>query len=183
MQSGFYFDQSRCSGCFTCVVACKDWHNIPPGPVSLIRVTTIEQGKYPNLSVDFLVNACYHCLEPPCIPACPVGAIIKRKEDGIVIVDGESCLGASCGACREACPYDAPQFGPEPDAIMQKCDLCLHRLENGEKPVCVESCPMRALDVGPLHELEAKYGKTKEITGFIFNEASQPSAVFKAKDQ
>jgi len=52
MQMGFYFDQTRCTGCFTCVVACKDWHDVPPGPASWMRVTTVEKGKYPDLFVD-----------------------------------------------------------------------------------------------------------------------------------
>ena len=183
MQLGFYFDQSRCSGCFTCVVACKDWHNILAGQVSYIRVVTMEKGQFPNVSVTFLLNLCYQCAEPICVPACPVEAITKRKENGIVVVDAEACLGAaSCGAaCRVACPYDAPQFQTEPDAKMQKCDLCLERWVEGKKPICVEACPTRALDAGPLNELESEYGQTKEVEGFTLSQISDPSIVFKAK--
>lgn len=183
MQLGFYFDQSRCTGCFACVVACKDWHDIPAGPISWRCVTTTEGGRFPNLSVSFLSSACYHCAEPPCVPACPVGAITKRQEDGIVIVDREACLGiTSCGACQEACPYGVPQFGTEPDALMQKCDLCLERWEEGKKPICVQACPMRALDTGPLDELKSQYGQTKQVEGFTLSEKAVPSVVFKAKD-
>jgi len=53
MQMGFYFDQTRCIGCFTCIVACKDWHDIPAGPASWRWVHTIEKGKYPELFVSF----------------------------------------------------------------------------------------------------------------------------------
>jgi len=184
MQRGFYFDQSRCSGCFACVVACKDWHDVPAGPVSWIRVTTTEEGQFPNVSVTSVVNLCYHCAEAPCIPACPVGAITKREEDGIVVVDREACLGiTSCGsACQVACPYDAPQFEAEPDAKLQKCDLCWDRWAEGKKPICVEACPMRALDAGRLSELESKYGRTKEVVGFTFSQLSKPSIVFKARE-
>ena len=184
MQLGFYFDQSRCTGCFTCVVACKDWHDVPAGPVSYMRITTTEEGQFPNVSVSFLANLCCHCAEAPCIPACPVGAITKRKEDGIVVVDREVCLGAtSCGtACQVVCPYDAPQFETEPDAKMEKCNLCLERWKEGKKPICVASCPTRALDAGPLDKLESKYDKIKEVVGFTFSEVSKPSIVFKAKE-
>ena len=183
MQIGFYFDQTRCSGCHACQVACKDWHDIPAGPIFWRRVTTTEQGQFPNVTVTFLSSSCYHCAEAPCIPACPAGAITKRQEDGIVVVDREACLGiGSCdGACRAACPYDTPQFGTEPDAKMQMCDLCWDRWAEGKKPICVEACPMRALDAGPLDELESRYGRTKEMVGFTFSEVSKPSIVFKTR--
>ena len=157
----FYFRQSRCTGCYTCMVACKDWHDIPSGPVFLRRVSVREEGHYPEVAVSFLSIACYHCVEPACIPACPVGAIRKRQTDGIVVVDQQMCLGREqCGgACRTACLIDAPQFGTEPNAKMQKCDLCYDRWENGRKPICVEACPMRALDAGPQDEMESKYSK------------------------
>jgi anaerobic dimethyl sulfoxide reductase subunit B (iron-sulfur subunit) len=126
MQTGFYFDQTRCTGCFTCVVACKDWHDVPAGPASWMRVTTIEKGKCPDVFVAFLAAACYHCTKPACVDACSASAITKRKQDGIVVVDREACLGRDqCQLCLESCPYDAPQFGAEESAKMQKCDLCL----------------------------------------------------------
>ena len=50
MQYGIYFDQTRCMGCFTCVVACRDWHDVPAGPASYIRLTTVEKGRCPELS-------------------------------------------------------------------------------------------------------------------------------------
>ena len=183
MQLGFYFDQSRCSGCLTCVVACKDWHDIPAGPVFWRRVTSMEKGRFPDLSVSFLSLSCLHCAEPLCAGACPAGAISKRKEDGLVLVDQETCLGTeNCGSpCQEACPYRVPQFGAEPGAKMQKCNLCFDRWREGKKPVCVEGCPMRALDAGPLDEMEARYGKTKEVEGFIYSGTGRPSIVFKRK--
>lgn len=185
MQLGFYYDQSRCAGCFACVVACEDWHDIPPGPVFWRRVALAERGRFPHVSLTFLSSSCYHCASPPCIPACPVEAITKRKEDGIVVVDREACLGiTSCGgACREACPHDAPQFGAEPDAKMQMCDMCRDRWAEDKKPVCVQACPMRALDAGPLDALESQYGRTREVVGFTVSDAGEPSIVFKPKNQ
>lgn len=183
MQIGFYFDQTRCTGCGACIVACEDWHDVPAGTAKWMRVLYSEKGKCPEVFVSYLVMPCYHCVNPLCMPACPVKAISKRKQDGIVVVDKEACLGnAKCKvSCLKACPYDAPHFGPEPDAKMQKCDLCLERWAEEKKPICVEACPTRALDAGPLGELEASYGKVREAEGFIYSKKTAPSIVFKPK--
>ncbi len=182
MQQGIYFDQTRCSGCYTCVVACKDWHDVPAGPASWMRVTTAEEGQFPDVFVSYLTHMCYHCAQPACVAACPANAITKRKQDGIVKVDREKCLGKEkCSLCLEACPYQAPQFGGEANPKMQKCDLCLDRLEEGKQPVCVTGCPMRALDAGPLPQLKAKYGRGQEAHGFTYSGKVKPCVVFKPK--
>lgn len=182
MQRKFYFDQTRCTGCEACVVACKDWNDVPAGPASWIRVLTIEKGKYPNALVAFLTTSCYHCARPSCVPACPVAAISKRDEDGIVVVDRETCLGHdNCEMCLQACPYAAPQFGAEDNAKMQKCDFCLDRWTQGRKPICVDACPMRALDAAPADELEVRYGDRKEATEFTHLAEIGPSIIFKPK--
>ncbi len=182
MNLGFYFDQTRCTNCLTCVVACKDWHNVPAGPVSWVRVKTSEEGRYPRLHVSFLVQFCYHCATPRCVEACPVQAIRKREDNGIVVVEGAACLGKGrCGLCLKECPYEAPQFGPEEDAKMQKCDLCQDRLIQGLKPICVAACPMRALDSGPMDELRKRYGRGKEAEGFFFSSKLKPSIIFKSR--
>jgi NADPH-dependent glutamate synthase beta subunit-like oxidoreductase len=105
MQLGFFFDQTRCTGCYACQVACKDWHDIPAGPASWIRVTHIEEGKFPNLFAAYLINPCFHCADPPCISVCPAEAITKREEDGVVIVDREKCKEANrCGIIKNLIP-------------------------------------------------------------------------------
>ena len=181
-QYGIYINQNRCTGCFACVVACKDWHDVPAGPASWIRVKTVEKGRYPDLFVAFLPVLCNQCLKPACVSVCPADALTKRPEDGIVTIDREKCLGKEvCGLCLDACPYDAPQFGPEEDAVMQKCDLCLDRWAEGKKPICVISCPMQAMDAGPLDELRAKYGDCREAEGFQYEEALAPSITFTPK--
>jgi anaerobic dimethyl sulfoxide reductase subunit B (iron-sulfur subunit) len=182
MQLGFYFDQTRCIGCHTCAVACKDWHDVPAGPASWLKIHGIEEGTFPNVFVAHMVRPCYHCEAPPCVKACPVSAIRKSSETGIVTVDREACLGqAECGICREACPYDAPQFGEEAAAKMQKCDLCAERWKQGRKPVCVEACLMRCLEAGPLEELRAKRGTGREAAGFLYRPEVRPSVIMKAR--
>jgi anaerobic dimethyl sulfoxide reductase subunit B (iron-sulfur subunit) len=187
MQYSFYFDQSRCTGCYTCLIACKDWHEYDIGsePSNWIKVTTMEKGRFPDLSVSFLFITCLHCAHPSCIPACPVGAIKKREEDGIVVIDRGMCLGIeNCeGFCQTACPYKTPEFGFEPDAKMQKCDFCLDRWAQGKMPICIEGCPMRALDAGPIEGLRAKYGDIRMVEGFAYSEKVEPSIVFKLKRQ
>jgi len=113
-----------------------------------------------------------------------VNAVSKREQDGIVIVDSEVCLGKDdCGLCLEACPYNAPQFGAEENAKVQKCDLCLERWAEGKRPICVDSCPTRALDAGPIEEMRAKYGGTKGAAGFTYDEKLKPSVIFKPRVQ
>jgi len=183
MQYGFYFDQNRCTGCFTCVVACHDWHDTPAGPASWCRLKTTEKGKYPDLFVSHLFMACYHCLNPACIAVCPSGAVTKRDQDGIVVVDREACLGKdACGQCFDSCTYGAPQFGPEEDAKMQKCNLCIDRWAKGDRPTCVQACPTRALDAGPMDDLRTTYGKVESTDGFSYLTELMPSIVFKPKE-
>ncbi|MBI2869307.1 MAG: 4Fe-4S dicluster domain-containing protein [Chloroflexi bacterium] len=183
MQMGFYFDQTRCTGCFTCAVACKDWHDVPAGPAHWMRVRPEERGKYPDLFLAYTCTNCYHCAAPACVDACPVNAISKRPEDGLVLVDREQCIGRdNCGGpCLEVCSYAAPQFGAEDNPKMQKCDFCADRLSEGKPPACVAGCPTRALDSGPLEELVARNGAGREAAGFSYDASLAPAVVLKPK--
>ncbi len=78
MQVGFYFDQTRCTGCGACGVACKDHHDIPAGPENWMRVRHLEKGLIPNVFVSYLIIPCWQCLQPVCMEACPSEAITKR---------------------------------------------------------------------------------------------------------
>ena len=148
-----------------------------------MRVLYTEKGKFPKPFVSYMVAPCWHCAEPVCAAACPVGAITKRADDGIVLVDSDSCLGnVECDVkCLKACPYDAPQFGPENGAKMGKCNFCLDRHLDIKLPDCIEACPVRALDAGPLAELEKKYGANKEAVDFKYSKRTKPAAVIKPK--
>ena len=183
MQIGFYFDQTRCTGCGACQVACKDWNDVPAGPEKWIQVQYTEKGKFPNVFVSHMVATCWHCADPVCIPACPANAISKREEDGIVVVDGDACLGnQECDEkCRKACPYDAPQFDEGIGVKMRKCHFCLDRWQEGKIPSCVEACPTRALDAGDMAQLKAKYGEKREAEAFKYSDRVKPSVIFKPK--
>ena len=118
-QHGFYFNASRCIKCHACEIACREWNEVEEGP-RWREVVTVTSDTSPKPSMMNISMACMHCAEPPCRDACPTGAITKRTDDGIVVVDPEKCIG--CGYCLWACPYGAPQFGK--NGKMQKCNYC-----------------------------------------------------------
>ncbi|MEE8399948.1 MAG: 4Fe-4S dicluster domain-containing protein, partial [Desulfobacterales bacterium] len=102
--------------------------------------------------------------------------------DAQAAVDEASrCLNCAGHLCKDACPYSAPQFADEEKAKMQKCDLCFDRWDEGKKPICVEACPPRALDAGPMEDLKAKYGEIKDAVGYVYSNVIEPSIVNKPK--
>jgi anaerobic dimethyl sulfoxide reductase subunit B (iron-sulfur subunit) len=147
-QYGFDFDVERCVQCHACEVACKSFHDVEPG-VKRRRIASAWEGQYPDVRNMTISLACLHCGEPACESVCPTGAIQKRTEDGIVMVDQAKCIGCHC--CFLACPFGVPQYGE--DGKMQKCDLCANRLDQGKEPPCVATCPAEALHFGTMNEL------------------------------
>ncbi len=152
MQLAFYFDQTSCMGCYTCVVACKDWHDVPPGIAAWRRVLLLEGGKFPNPFAARLSTSCYHCAEPACVYACPADAISKREEDGIVVVDQEKCRGRD--HCGHATMVDFPA-------------------ENRKSP-CKYACPA-GLSIQGYNALIAK-GRFKEALALIREKMPLPAA-------
>ena len=180
-QYGFFFDQSRCIGCNACVIACKQWHDIPPGPAKWMRVYQWEKGAFPKTRLHIMAIPCYHCENPVCVKACPNNALYKEEKYGAVLVDADKCRGTK--KCWRACPYGAPQYeGDEPGLVMSKCNMCIDRLEQGLKPICVLSCSMRALEFGPVDELESKYGNLKRLEDMPKASITNPAIVFKAAE-
>lgn len=169
MQRAIFIDKNKCIGCYTCTVACKLEHNLPPHPVKppvgnpqgpeLIRVYHIG----PELHHDkvhqyFQPISCMHCFKAPCIEACPESVIYKDIETGVTLVNEDKCIG--CKFCLWVCPYGAPQFV---DGKLKLCNLCLHRLGAGEgrgkQTACEAACPARAIHVGTTNEISALIGK------------------------
>jgi len=177
-QYGFFFDQSRCSGCQTCAVACKNWNGLPPGPLKYLRVYEYEKGSFPSVRIHFQWIPCYHCGEPACVHDCPLQAIHKEEKYGAVLIDSERCDG--CRICYEACPYGAPVFeSDESGATAHKCTMCIDRLEAGLQPICVLACPTRALDFGPLDSLVSSYGDRQYLEDMPDGLTTKPAVVFK----
>ena len=165
-QYGFFVNSSVCSGCKTCLMACKDKHDLEQG-IKWRRVYEVSGGGWTEhggtwLSTVFSYNlsmSCNHCDRPVCVEVCPTGAHYKR-DDGIVAIDRERCIG--CRYCEWACPYGAPVYHHQA-GIMTKCNLCLDNLEQGLPPACVAACPMRAIDYGEIGELIRKYGRNSPV--------------------
>ena len=183
-QYGFFIDTTKCTGCKTCHVACKDRSDLPLG-VKWRRVYEYGGGSWSdNGDGSFAQNVfsyytsigCNHCSNPVCVKACPTGAMHKRKSDGLVHVDASICVG--CQSCSRACPYDAPQFDSE-RGVMTKCDGCYDRLKQGLSPSCVASCPLRALEFGPIEELRAKHGDNADIQPLPSSSVTSPNLVIK----
>jgi tetrathionate reductase subunit B len=129
-------DTRRCIACQACTMACAMENASPEGQFRTVVATYAVTGHDGKTGLSVLPRLCNHCDEPPCIPVCPVGATFKR-EDGIVLVDGDRCVG--CAYCVQACPYDA-RFINHDTGKADKCTFCSHRLEAGLLPACVETC-------------------------------------------
>ena len=174
----FYFDADACSGCKTCQVACKDKHDLPVG-ILWRRVYEVTGGGWEKQGSAWKQNvyaynvslACNHCEIPVCLENCPASAITKRP-DGIVTIDPRKCLG--CRYCAWVCPYGAPQFD-EAKGVMTKCDLCADYVDDGKRPSCVDSCPMRALDFGDYEDMVNKYGGKGDVYPLPNGHHTEPS--------
>lgn len=100
-----------------------------------------------RISMMYLPRICNHCLNPACVAACPSGAIYKRGEDGIVLINQETCKGWR--ACVAACPYKKSYYNWS-TGKSEKCILCYPRLETGQPPACFHSCVGRIRYMGVL---------------------------------
>ena len=179
---GIIVDLDRCSGCMTCVIACKQENLTRPG-VWWNKIFELENETLDRIT--YLRHACMHCEDPPCLAACSRAAIYRRP-DGIVLIDHEKCEGA--GDCADACPYGAIDINPatdyfpdqklpfEEDAAPHRrhppgkagtCTLCVHRIEAGQEPLCVESCTAKAMIFGDLDDpnslIHKKLGKSVQL--------------------
>ncbi len=104
-------------------------------------------GQFENTFMMYLPRLCEHCLNPSCVAACPSGAIYKREEDGVVLIDQDKCRGWRM--CVSGCPYKKIYFNWK-TGKSEKCILCYPRLEAGEPTVCSETCVGRIRYLGVL---------------------------------
>jgi Fe-S-cluster-containing dehydrogenase component len=170
---GLVIDLDTCVGCHACATSCKSWNDQgSAGPlVDIDAYGADPHGPWFNRVHSFEVTpaatapatgtgrtvhfprSCLHCETPACVTVCPTGASYKRAEDGIVLVNPDTCIG--CKLCSWACPYGAREYD-ETRGIMTKCTLCVDRIysddlaEADRKPACVKACPTGARHFGDL---------------------------------
>lgn len=164
-------DVRRCIGCQACTMTCIQENAVPEGNfrtiVSSYSVKMSDNPAEQQAGAYVLPRLCNHCDNPPCVPVCPVGATFKRK-DGIVVVDSDRCV--ACAYCVQACPYDARFINPVTHKA-DKCTFCLHRVDAGLLPGCVETCVGGARIFGDLNDpnseirqrMEAHQGELKVL--------------------
>ncbi len=173
----FLVDTTKCSGCRSCQVSCKQWNNLPaentvffagpeytnPAELSAITYNHVKffpiDRSYPAKPVWMIMHKkCNHCEEANCMKACPVEAI--SKQEGWVIVDQAKCIG--CGACHNECVYNVPHVLYQDKKTYgsgeriaggktYKCNACL--VNKRKVPACAYHCPTGALSFGDRDKL------------------------------
>ncbi|MBE6466766.1 4Fe-4S dicluster domain-containing protein [Denitrobacterium detoxificans] len=171
MRNCIVVNLDRCSGCDSCIVACKLENGIPLGEY-WNRVDDIGPfGSYPEIEKYWLPVMCQQCENPACVAVCPTGASYKDAETGVVRITRDACIG--CKSCMMACPYGARTFHGE-DKTVYKCELCPSVTKKGDVPACVHNCPTAARFYGDLDDPESDV--SKELAKY------EESAIFKLTD-
>ena len=173
MTYGMLINLKKCVGCHACATACKEAHGTPPG-VTRSHVERQAEGTFPDVRKNVVPMLCMHCENPPCIEACAVEGATYKRDDGIVVVDKEKCIG--CKACIAACPYGARYYREDetgyfgetlneyeelmypvmPKGTVDKCTFCAERIDAGgnQPQACVAACPAGARVFGDLDTLK-----------------------------
>lgn len=182
-RKGFLVDTSRCIGCRSCQVACKQWNKLEADktknqgtfenprdltPALFNRIRFVESETSGQISWKFVNERCMHCGEAGCMKVCPSPGALTRTKDGIVVYNREKCI--SCKYCVSACPFNVPRY--DGDDKVSKCHWCVDRVRGGLPPACVRACPTQTLQFGRRTDLIAKakaakktlYGET-ELSG------------------
>lgn len=182
-------DESKCTACRGCQVACKQWNELtgweysktvntgsyenPPSltPQTWTRIKFTEYDGRQGFRWLFLKEGCMHCGNPVCVDVCPTKAL-KKQADGRVTVEPDLCNG--CGYCSQFCPFGIPKLEMAGGVIMSKakaskCTFCQDRTDNGLSPSCVKTCPAGALHWGDRGQMIAagkKRVETLKTRGF-----------------
>jgi len=114
------------------------------------NLTASEQWARPGERWLFMSDVCKHCVNAPCLEACPTGSIIRTEFD-TVLVQQDVCNG--CGYCQPACPFGVIELDREGTGKAHKCTLCYDRLKDGLEPACAKTCPTDSIQFGPVDEL------------------------------
>ncbi len=157
--NGFVFDYAKCVGCHACLVACYNENQTAP-PISWRTINRFNNEKLPLLGFIHQSIACNHCIEAPCLKACPSSAYYKDSATGAILHNADQCIG--CKYCTWACPFDAPKFN-ERLGIIEKCNFCNQRLAIDKQPACTTNCPTGALSFGQIQSEQPKgFGISKK---------------------
>ncbi|MFC5300807.1 hydrogenase 2 operon protein HybA [Azospira restricta] len=169
---GLLYDATLCVGCKACVAACKQANDNPAefstldqlwdtpldtsgrtfNLIKMYRSGTMETKDAEENGYAFMKTSCMHCADPSCVSACPVSAMVKNPENGIVEYNADACIG--CRYCVAACPFGIPKYQYDsPTGKIGKCELCRHRYKDGRYSACAEVCPTGA----------TLYGKTSDL--------------------
>ena len=172
---GMLYDVTRCIGCRTCVVKCKEANGLPPNRSAdgLYDVPTDLDGNTKNViklavlhdRTAFMKMQCMQCVDPACVSVCMIGALRKNASTGVVEYDKDGCVG--CRYCQVACPFNVPKFTWEKAAPqIVKCEMCRHRSDEKRggayaiaNPACCEVCPRAAVIYGTRAELLLEAGR------------------------
>ena len=155
------------------VAACRDehgWtgHGRPATDPQWIRNVTVRDPK--SGATKALALMCQHCEHPPCVDVCPTGASFRRA-DGIVLVDKHTCIG--CRYCMMACPFGVRFFvhesvtgqkpySPRGKGTVEACNMCVHRVDAGRIPACVEASAKKtsgAMIFGDLNDPQSEIAR------------------------
>jgi len=184
-------DLSRCRNARKCVSSCSKMHMLPANH-EWIKVFLMQDSE--DTPPYWFPKPCFHCETPPCVNVCPVGATFKR-EDGIVLVDNERCIG--CKFCMTACPYSSRVFNwEEPDPAIKakyspessvpqkvgtvgKCDFCPDMFVRGELPDCITACPNGVIFFGDKNEDVVTNG----TESFRFSEMVNKKAAYRYMEE
>jgi len=158
---GMLYDATKCIGCKSCVVACKEEAGLPAdtrgnklydAPDGLNEYTkNVIQLYKGNSEYSYVKKQCMHCIDPACVGACMLGAL-KKGDFGVVSYDADTCIG--CRYCEVACPFNVPKFEwAKSTPKIVKCELCKERLAKGLEPACTTVCPAKAVIFGKYDDL------------------------------
>ena len=167
-------DLDRCSGCDSCIVACKFENQVGLGHYWNRVLAVGPTGDYPNVEMYWLPVACQQCEVAPCLDVCPTGASYRDTTNDVVLIDKEKCIG--CSYCLYSCPYGVRQLN-EDLGVMEKCTLCNHLTATSDGninildtfdpahavPPCVHNCSTGARFFGDLNDPASGASKALEV--------------------